>query len=202
MKGARPILDDEIQAIKEYFKNKTPHKHDERDLTFIRLGLFIGWRCSELLSLKVRDVWDGHKIYDYISCKRANTKGKNSGKRSPIFGECKDMLENYVTNHCKNFEYLFQSVMGGPLSYRQMLRCLKKHFTACELSNLNSLSSHSLRKSFAKKMYESLKGDLPSLQSSLHHKSINSTVSYVSVNHDKIVESLKKLDESYKTPNK
>jgi integrase len=199
MKGARPLLDDEVQMIKEYFKNKIPHKHDDRDLTFIRLGLFIGWRCSELLSIKVRDVWDGNKVHDFITCKRANTKGKNAGKRSPIFGECKEMLENYITQNCKNFEYLFQSIMGGPLSYRQMLRCMKKHFDGCALSNTNSLSTHSLRKSFAKKMYESLKGDLPALQSALSHKSINSTVSYVSVNHDKIVESLKNLDSSYAT---
>jgi integrase len=202
MKGARPILDEEVQAIKEYFRTKPPHKHDNRDLTFIRLGLFIGWRCSELLSVKVKDVWDasapsGHHISDFITCKRSNTKGKHAGKRTPIFGECKDMLESYVSQNCQNCEYLFQSVMGGPLSYRQMLRCVKKHFDACALSNTGSLSTHSLRKSFAKKMYESLKGDLPALQSALAHKSINSTVSYVSVNQDKIVESLKNLDSSY-----
>ena len=192
MKGSRPLLDEDIQTLKNYFKNKKPHKHDERDRTFILLGMYVGWRGSELLSIKIKDVWDGHRTTDYITCKKANTKGKVAGKTAPIFKDCKELLENYITNHCKNFTYLFQSVRGGPLSYRQMLRCLKTHFKECDLTG--SLATHSLRKTFAHRMYKSLNGDLPALQSALAHKSINSTVSYVSVNHDKIVDSIKNLN--------
>jgi integrase len=192
MKGARPILDEEIALLKKYFSIKEPHRNDNRDKTFILLGLYTGFRCSELLSIRLKDVWNGFKVTDYINCRKRDCKGKIQGKTTPIFQDCKDMLEYYVKNHCKNFEYLFQSIRGGPLSYRQMLRCIKSHFNACELTG--NLSSHSLRKTFAHKMYKELKGDLPGLQACLNHKSINSTVSYVSVNHDKIVEGIKNLN--------
>jgi len=198
MRGARPLLDDEISGLKEYFKQKmqnNPHKNDLRDKTFILLGFYVGFRASELLSIKLRDVWDGKKVTDYISISKKNTKGKQSGKTSPIFGECKAMLEEYIMNDCitprYQAEWLFSSPMGGPLSYRQMLRCLKFHFENCELTG--KLSTHTLRKTFAHKMYKQLGNDLPSLQAALNHKSINSTVSYVQINREKITEGIKSL---------
>lgn len=195
MKGARNLSDEEVASLKEYFSNADTtlpeNKHIHRDKLFIWLGFYTGFRASELLQIKIKDVWNGKSVTDYISIKKSAVKGKTAGKSAPIYGECKTMIENYIINFCDGFEYLFQSSQGGSLGYRQILRCVKKHLIGAGFTG--NLSTHCLRKTFANKMYKELDGCLVSLQTALSHKQIGSTVSYVSVNKDKITGVIKNM---------
>ena len=195
MKGARDLSDDEIDTLKDYFNNSDlslpENKHMIRDKTFIWLGFYTGFRASELLQVRIKDVWDGKRITDYISIKKCAVKGKTQGKTSPIYDDCKTLLENYIVHHCDGFEYLFQSSQGGPLGYRQILRCVKKHLINAGFTG--NLSTHLLRKTFSRKMYKALDGSLVDLQAALGHKQISSTVSYVSVNKEKISGVIKNM---------
>jgi integrase len=195
MKGARDLSDEEIDTLKDYFNNADTslpeNKHLLRDKVFMWLGFYTGWRAGELLQIKIKDIWDGKRITDYISIKKSAVKGKTAGKSAPIYDDCKKLLENYILTHCDGFEYLFQSSQGGPLGYRQILRCVKKHLIGAGFTG--NLSTHLLRKTFSRKMYKALDGSLVDLQACLGHKQISSTVSYVSVNKEKITGVIKNM---------
>ena len=195
MKGARDLDDSELKTLKEYFDNADrslpENKHIERDKCFIWLGFWTGWRASELLQIKISDVYDGHKILDYITIKKNAVKGKTGGKSAPIYDDCKTMLLQYIKIYCTGFTHLFQSSQGV-LTYRQMLRCVKKHFDNAGFTGKN-LSTHTLRKTFSRKMFSYLDGNLVDLQSAMGHKSISSTVCYVSCNREKITNGIKNL---------
>jgi len=195
MKGCMPLTDDDLTILKNHFINKEFSKNDPRDHLFIFMGCYLGFRASELLSLKVTDVYDleNQRVHDTIKIKKEHCKGKHASKVSIIVPELKKIIESYVINHGQHLTYLFQSVRdGSPLCYRQMLRSLREHFDACGFQG-KSFSTHSFRKSYACRMYQQMNGDLPALQQALNHKNISSTISYVSVDRDKILESMKKL---------
>jgi len=50
-----------------------------------------------------------------------------------------------------------------------------------------------MRKTYAKRAYELYKGDYFKCQKALRHKSINSTVSYISVDEEKIQDEMANL---------
>ena len=59
MKGCRPLTDPEILAVKDGFVRT-------RDKALFILGLKTGLRISELLSLKVGDVYQHETVAKYI----------------------------------------------------------------------------------------------------------------------------------------
>ena len=111
MKGARNLSDEEVSSLKDYFANADTtlpeNKHIHRDKLFIWLGFYTGFRASELLQIKIKDVWNGKSVTDYISIKKSAVKGKTAGKSAPIYEECKTMIENYIINFFYNFNYRF-----------------------------------------------------------------------------------------------
>ena len=74
---------------------------------------------------------------------------------------------------------LFPSRKGQrPLSRIQYHRILKRAVESNELTG--KVATHSLRKTFADRIYESLKRDIFRTQMALGHKNINSTIQYLS----------------------
>jgi integrase len=54
------------------------------------------------------------------------------------------------------------------------------------IGQYGNVSTHTLRKTFAKFAYELLGGKLEKVRVALGHKSITSTIAYLSFNHDDI----------------
>ena len=67
---------------------------------------------------------------------------------------------------------------------------LKSAFTAAGLNG--HLATHSLRKSFAQRLYEQT-GDVFTVQEMLGHKSIATTQKYLGVNYASVREALQKM---------
>jgi integrase len=189
--GSRPLTDDEIKKLKDHFNTIPYYNNLERDKMIIYTGLYTGLRISELLSVRVKDIWDGENVSDYLCVQKGNTKGKVAGKACPLYADCKDMLKHYILYY-KPRDYLFPSPQGRALCYRQALRVVKRHFKECGFTG--KLTTHTMRKSFSSKLYKALQGDLVSLQQALGHKNISSTVSYVQPNREKIQDVIKNLE--------
>jgi hypothetical protein len=66
------------------------------------LGIRSGLRISELLALKVGQVWDGNKVMDRFYVSRQATKGKESGAS--------------IVMHPEAALYLFRWIKAGNLT--------------------------------------------------------------------------------------
>ena len=194
--GCRPLKDDEIEALKDYFNTAPFHKNLARDKVYIYLSLYIGWRVSEVIQIKLSDVYDStnKRIFDFVSISKHKVKKKVAGKSSPINEDLKHILEHYIHNYLipMNETYLFPSPHGGHITYRTALRMAHKHLDAAGLDPSN-LATHSFRKTLAEKVYKAVGNDLIALQYALHHKNISSTSSYIKPNKEKVQSVLDKL---------
>ena len=86
--------------------------------------------------------------------------------------------------------FVFQSRKGPnqPISRVQAYRLLRTRFDEAQL--IGKLGTHSMRKTFADRIYDRLDGDLAKTQKALGHKNINSTVQYLSFREEEIDEAI------------
>lgn len=181
MRGCRPLSDEEIVRIITAFAGR----HAARDRAFFILGLKTGLRCRELLGLRVSDVWGG-AILDRVEVPRRITKGKRAGFSLPIHPAAQAALTSYLLADGAKVSVgapLFRSAKtsnGGSraLDRSTAWRRLKEAFRAAGVEG--NTGTHSLRKTFCNKVYRALGNDLIATQAAMHHRSITSTIRYLS----------------------
>lgn len=181
MKGCRSLTDQEADSIMKSFGGQ----YAARDRAIFALGRFTGERISAILRLKVGDVVQGGRVADAVTYRRANRKGKVEGRTVKIHPEAKAALAEWLDQSARESamltadDYVFQSRKGrGPISRIQYHRILKEAVQVNELTG--KIATHSMRKTFADRVYESLGRDIFRTQKALGHKNINSTVQYLS----------------------
>jgi len=186
MIGCRPLEDDEIEKMLPVFKCL-------RDRVLFILGIKTGFRISELLSLKRRDVYYEGQVCKRVIVSRMNMKGGVSS-RSVILSP---VLAPLIESYCRSIEdktYLFPSRQGGdkPISYKRAWRIFKDAIRDSKINHQHT-GTHSMRKTFAKKIHNLLGKDLLKTKEALGHKRIDSTVSYLSFDNDEIDQAILKI---------
>lgn len=180
MKGCRSFTDQEADLIMQTFGGT----YAARDKAVFAVGRFTGERISAILHLKVGDVVQAGRIADAVTYRRASRKGKVEGRTVKLHAEAKAALNVWISQLAKDTiltadDYVFQSRKGqGPLGRVQYYRILKEAVDANELTG--KIATHSMRKTFADRVYEALGKDIFRTQKALGHKNINSTVQYLS----------------------
>lgn len=164
MKGSRPLSQDEIDQVL--------NRLNTRDRCLFQLGISTGFRISELLSLTVTDCLQFGKVRDRITVARRNMKGSISSRTVILSPKAKQCLIDLNLGSREPTSRLF------PFTRQHAHRILKEAFNALGL--MGKVSTHSMRKTFAKRVYANLDKDLVKTQKALGHVSINSTVSYLS----------------------
>lgn len=76
MRGMRSLTDNEIEQVKRCFLGAFA----ARDYALFILGIKSGFRSSEILSLKLGDVFYNGKIQDRVYVRRKHMKGRNEGR--------------------------------------------------------------------------------------------------------------------------
>lgn len=172
MNGTRALTDQEVAQV---VSNLTKM----RDRTLFVLGVKTGFRISELLSLKVSDVFVNGKARDKITVHRANMKKQTKARTVPLHSEAQIIIEQYVnTERLPSNSPLFYSRKGTESMTRmQAHRILKEAFEGLS----GKVACHSMRKTFGTKVYEKTNKDLRATQVALGHESINSTIKYLAV---------------------
>ena len=199
MNGMRPLEDEEIEKIREWFSNKPEDKAglDLRNKTLFFFQMYTGWRISEVLSLVVGDVVQYGKIGSMVKIAKRFTKKKVASRIGIINDACSGLLNDYFVHY-----HLFDDDMGKPLfhtrngtkmSPRSCQKIYKVIFTECELPGIN-LSTHSCRKTFARKVYAASGENLVKLQTALGHENIDSTRKYIGDDVEKVKEIIKNLE--------
>ena len=179
MAGCRALSNAEIQLVTAQFTNP-------RDRALFILGIRSGFRISELLSLHVSDVFANGRVMDIARVERRNTKGGAASRTIPIHQEARKALLEICVGR-EPSEPLFQSRNGESkaISRFRAHKILKGAYSAAGLSG-PGLACHTMRKSFAEKVYAALDYDLLATSAALSHRDIRNTVRYLEPSKDKI----------------
>lgn len=180
MKGARAFTDTEIELVKSKLNNF-------RDYVLFVVSLKTGFRISETLSLRVKDVYEYGKMCSHATVARINMKGNKSSRTVAIHPEASENILKLINQYnLEHDDYLFQSREGNnkPISSRHAWSILKVAFRLARLQG--KCSTHSCRKSFAQRLYKASGNSLIKTQKGLGHSSISSTISYLSVDDEEI----------------
>ena len=191
MKGCRPLTEEEVQATLRAFEGPQA----ARDRALFLLGVRSGFRISELLSLRLGDVCPRGRVAERISVARRHMKKKVEGRSVLLHPEARTALEEWIAELERRGQadgegFVFRSRKGsnGALSRVQAFRLLRAAFERAGVEG--SVATHSMRKTFANRVYERLGRDLLKTQKALGHKNINSTVSYLSFRQEEIDEAI------------
>jgi site-specific recombinase XerD len=180
MKGCRALVDREADQIMKSFAGT----YAARDRAIFTVGRYTGERITAILHLKIGDVVQAGRIADAVTYRRASRKGKIEGRTVKLHAEAKAALTAWINELSKDAvltanDYVFPSRKGqGPLGRVQYHRILKAAVEANQLTG--KIATHSMRKTFADRVYEALGQDIFRTQKALGHRNINSTVQYLS----------------------
>ncbi len=192
MAGCRDITDEEIDKIYEYLDDG--RKHARRNIALFLVGLWTGFRASELLSLRRSDVVEGGSVTDSIRVFRRHMKKKRISRTVVLPAEPQKALEAWLEElqeqgYVSGRDFVWQSARGVNKAIHRTRAWAILH-NAKEACNIpGKVALHSLRKTYAIKLYALLikaggpnanpADALRALQLALGHKEINSTISYL-----------------------
>lgn len=188
MKGARPLTDAEVAAVLREFRGT----YRLRNAALFILGLKTGFRISELLSIKVKDVFAYGAVIDRVAVQRSAMKKKIEGRTVALHPEAREALRAWIaeSSPTSGDSFLFVSRKGDnrALSRNQAWAILTKAFKGAKLTG--KLGCHATRKTFAAKVHERLGRDLVKTQRALGHRSPASTVAYLSFDEADITQAI------------
>ena len=196
MKGTRPLDNNEIRLVYACFDGTFA----ARNRGLFMLGVSTGGRISELLSLQIGDVYQNNKPVSDLLYDKSIVKGGEVSRVVPVNTDGMRAIDDLIRWHREQYRRkptpsrpLFPSRNGKgkkALSRREAHTVLK---TAFLMAGLNGhLATHSLRKSFAQRLYEQT-GDVFAVQEMLGHKSIATTQKYLGVNYASVREAIQKM---------
>lgn len=183
MRFVEPIRDvEQLEEFKEYLKEKSI-----RDYMLFLMGITTGFRVSDLLALKVRDVNSTH-----IKVIEQKTK---KVKRVIISPELKRELKPYIKDMKPN-EYLFQSKKRTKSGKKQPItrvRAYQIFNEAAEAIGLrDNIGTHTMRKTFGYHFYKKY-GDVATLQRLFNHTSQATTLMYIGITQDDMDDKISKM---------
>lgn len=153
------------------------------------LGVSVGGRISELIALKVNDVWQNNKPVADLLFDRKIVKGGEVSRAVPVNVDGRQAIEDIIAWHTGLYgnveptRPLFPSRKGQGLQAMSRIAAHNALKEAFETAGLNGkLGTHSLRKSYAQRLYEQT-NDIYAVQEMLGHKSVVTTQRYLGVNY-------------------
>lgn len=184
MKGCRALKEVEIRVVLDAFKCP-------RDRALFILGLRTGFRISELLSIRVSDVWQLGQVTESVYVARKHMKKQVEGRSVPLHPDARAAIAALIqAEDLKPHHWLFRSRKGAnrPIGRVHAWAVFKRAFSSAGVTG--KTGTHTARKTFAARVYERLGRDLVKTQHALGHKSISSTVSYLAVDSGEIASAI------------
>ena len=188
MIGCKPLQDNEIEKALDAMQSSA---YGTRDQALFVTGITTGFRISELLSLRIRDVTTASKLNSHIRIPASRMKGKKKARSALIAPSIRPYLEALLRdlrllNRDAGNNWLFQSRKGrAPITRVQAHRILSAAFERAGIFGpAGELGTHTMRKTFASKMWEAHDGNIWKVQNAMGHASPASTVAYLSFNEE------------------
>ena len=205
MKGTRPLDNQEIRQVSGIFDGT----FEIRNRVLFMLGVSTGGRISELLGLQIGDVYQNRAPVTDLLFDKSIVKGKEHSRAVPVNRDGRQAIDQLIAWHRKEYRSIAKALplfpsrngQGNKRMSRRAAHNVLKH--AFETAGLNGkLASHSLRKSFAQRLYDRT-GDIYAVQEMLGHKNITTTQKYLGVNYQnvrQVVEAMAVSTELHITP--
>ena len=185
MKGTRPLDNSEIRRVSTCFTGT----YEVRNRGLFMIGVSTGGRISELLSLTIGDVYQNRSAVTDLLFQRTIVKGGEVSRAVPVNADGRRAIQALIDWHRRHYRSvaskrpLFPSrhKSGTVALHRQTAHdILKNAFIEAGLNG--KLATHSLRKSFAQRLYDKT-GDIYLVQALLGHRNIATTQNYLGVNY-------------------
>lgn len=180
-----PIMNPkDIKKLMQYLDGKS----NKRDLMMFTVGISVGLRAGDLLSLKWSDILDDKlNIVDSVSIIEEKTDKRRSFE---LNNTAKKGIKAYMDSINNNVDiggYVFRSQKGGALIVESAHKIVKT--TLKELNIKGNYGTHTLRKTWAYHMYINNSSNpmmLPYLQQMLNHSSQAVTLRYIGITKEVI----------------
>ena len=206
MKGTRPLDNNEIRLVSACFTGT----FEVRNRGLFMLGVSTGGRISELLSLTIGDVYQNGKPVSDLLYSKNIVKGGEVSRAVPVNADGITAIDSLIAWHREKYlntkpdRPLFPSRHQSgtvPLHRQSAHQMLKKVFIAAGLNG--KIATHSLRKSFAQRIYEQ-SGDIYLVKELLGHRNVATMQAYLGVNYADARAAVEAIvleaSESYRTP--
>ena len=180
--GCRPFTDLEIDRM----VSGCTGNYAERNRLLILLGCYTGFRAQEFLSIRIRDVFDGQACRASVCVARRAMKGKLRSRTMPLHPRVCDAIVAWIgvlvaAGKYDDERYLFsRKFTTHPISRRQAANIICGLAKAAGVST-DRVACHSLRKCFARKMWESdiVGRDMARMARLLGHQNFSNTLRYL-----------------------
>lgn len=183
--SARPFTDSEFSLLSAHFAaaGKT------RNFLLLKLGCGTGYRISELVGLRVRDVWTGSDVSKELTIARRNLKGGRGayhrsvrGRRVPLAEPVREAIREHLarigTDQPDRALFSTTQAQGEPMDRSAVFRVLTEACRRCGIDTTR-ISTHSLRKTFIGRIYKASNHDLIATQRIVGHTSPATTARYL-----------------------
>lgn len=190
MKGRRPLTDSEERRVIAIARQSSA-----RDRALLSTQLFTGFRIAEVLSLTVGQVQRQGRVMPQVGVAPRHLKGRRGATRwVPVSHELRDALESYLpelqTTCTAGALPASHPLFPSPLSLNSTkklramstaaaLKIICALFAKARVHNDGRLGTHTLRKTFARKVYELSGHDIFVTRAALGHSSIAITEQYL-----------------------
>ena len=188
MAGCVALTQAQVEQVLSQVSNK-------RDRCLLLVGLHTGFRISELLSLRICDVFQAGRVVSVLKVARKNMKGKVASREVPLHPRAQEAIVQLLADMaCPETCPLFQSRNGDKDGNRKALSRTQAIVTIKEMIKLagvqGQVASHCLRKTFSAKIYRALGNDLFATSKALGHSDIRNTVRYLPIDNDAIAAAI------------
>lgn len=188
---SNPIPPQKYDKFKEKLSEYS-ERNKERNIMLFLLGIATGYRSGDLVGLTIGEIKDAledenfsiQESKQYEQWKTKLTKYPNKKKPDKREAPIGKNLEKYLKQYCKGkkrSEYAFPSNKGNgnehisQKAYSSILSEVGKSI------GLKNISGHSLRKTYATKIYEESNKDLEQTRVALNQQSIEETKRYLGI---------------------
>lgn len=161
-------------------------RHSIRDAALIVLGTKSGFRISELLSLRVRDVVKDGAIRESVTVHAARMKGRTEARTVSMNPTAAEALRKWLVSSgmlapqhldCALFPRQGHTV---PMTTRRAYGIIISAVSAVGISTTR-VGTHSLRKTFATSCWQhpAVHGDTVKMAKLLGHRNFSNTLKYI-----------------------
>lgn len=190
--SARPFSESEYATLLAYFRAQKM----TRNATLLVFGCACGYRIEEILSITVGQVWTGTEFAREIVVARRHLKGgRGVHKRSvrarrlplseAVRAAISEQLAEIGTDNPERPLFSTPRKNAGGMHRSQAYRTLKGGCRACGIEP-NRISTHTLRKTFARRVYAASGNDLIATQRIMGHTTPVTTARYLETNAEQL----------------
>jgi integrase len=159
---------------------------DSRTKVLLLCGALTGFRISELLSWRKRDLFDGNEIRDSVTVDAAFMKNKSHSRTVKLHRSVKAILLRTIPSSGLPEQYIFRSREGinKAICVDTANRNIKK---MCAVNGIsNRIGTHSMRKTYAKLLYKASGNDIMAVKQALGHKDVRTTQRYLELEEGRL----------------